>query len=128
MQLRAVLSAFAVLITIGGLGALLVPTAMMTFYGVAAPDAVAVVLLRAVGAMGIGVGLTAWLARGAEASPVRSALVLGLTVLNGLSAVVLVMAARSGHFNAFAWVPVAAYALFTVLLASSGRGSPTPGT
>ena len=121
MNLRTVLSAFAVLIVLGGLAALLVPGTMMHFYGVGTPDAVAVVLLRAVGAMGIGVGLMAWSARGADDSAARNALVPGLTVFNGLSAIALLLGALSGLFNAFAWVPVAAYAIFTVLFLAAGR-------
>ena len=126
MNLRTLFSVFAGLILVGGVGALLTPGTMMGVYGVASPSIVALLLLRAVGAMGIGVGVMSWSARGAEPSTARNALVLGLSVLSGLSTVVTTLAALSGEFNAFGWVVVVLYALFTVLFVMASRVSTAP--
>lgn len=126
MKLRIVLSVYAVLTVIGGLVALIAPAPYMGLYGVPAPDAAAVVLLRVVGAAGIGIAVMCWFARNADASPARDALVLGLTVTNALTAVVLIMGAISGSFNVLSWMPAAMYAVFTVLFVHAGRTSMAP--
>lgn len=126
MKLRALLAVYAVLIAVGGLVSLFVPAPYMSLYGVTDPDTAAIVLLRVVGATGIGLAAMAWYARNADASTARDALVLGLTVMNALTAIVLFTGAWSGGFNALAWVPAALYALFTVLLAIAGRASMAP--
>ncbi len=123
MNLRTLLSVYAVLIGIGGLIWLLVPAQNLGLYGITAADPVAVVLGRFAGTMGIGLAVIAWGARGASASPARNALVLGITVANALGAIVCLLGALSGAFNNFAWVPVVAYAVFTVLFIVAGRGS-----
>jgi hypothetical protein len=53
-------------------------------------------------------------------------MVLGLTVLNGLSAVVAVVAALSGVFNALAWGQAALHTVFTVLFVMAGRAGMSP--
>ena len=68
----------------------------------------------------------AWTGRAGEAGKARDAIVLGLTVLNALSAVVAVVPALSGVFNGLAWAQAALYAVFTVLFAMAGRASMSP--
>jgi hypothetical protein len=53
-------------------------------------------------------------------------MVLGLTVLNALSAVVAVVAALSGVFNALAWAQAGLYTVFTLLFVVAGRASMSP--
>jgi hypothetical protein len=125
MKLRMVLSVYAVLMLIGAVVSLAVPAQYMEFYGVV-PDATAVLLLRAIGAAGVGLALMAWLARNANASPALDAMVLGLTVMSAITAVVLAMGAASGRYNALAWVPAGLYALFAVWFGIAGRASMTP--
>lgn len=123
MKLRTLLSVYAILIGIGGLIWLLVPAPNLELYGITAPDPVAVLLARFAGTMAIALGVMAWVARGAAASPARNALVLGITVANALGAIVCLLGALSDDLNAFAWAPVAFYGLFTVLFVVAGRTS-----
>lgn len=63
----------------------------------------------------------AWLARNAEPSRSRDAMVLGLAVSNALAAVVAILGAVSGVYNQFAWGPVATFALFATAFISTWR-------
>lgn len=125
MQLRIVFTAFAVVTAIGALVSLVAPAQYMGLYGID-PDTAAVVLLRVIGGIGIGLAVMAWLARDVEPSPARHAMVLGLTVANALAAIVLVFGALSGFANTLAWLPPAFYAAFAIAFAIAGRASMTP--
>lgn len=126
LNLRTLLPIYAVLVLIGGLVAIAVPAPYMSLYGVTAPDAAAVVLLRVVGAAGIGLAVMCWFARNAAASPARDALILGLAVTNALTGIVLVMGALSGSFNALSWMPAAMYLIFAVLFGLAARPAASP--
>lgn len=122
MRLRILLSLYAVLMGIGGLVWLLLPARHLGLYGLAAPDSVAVLLGRYAGTMAVALGMMAWIARDAAASPARNALVLGIIVANGLGAIVCFLGALSAELNVFAWIPTAGYALLTVLFVVAGLG------
>jgi hypothetical protein len=121
MNLRTLLSVYAVLIGVGGLIFLLLPEQNLAVYGFTSVGALAVVLSRFAGAMGIALGVIAWRARAAGASPERDAIVLGIIVANALSAIVTLFGALSGAFNRAAWVPVVSYTVFTALFVVAAR-------
>lgn len=123
MNLRVLLSAYGVLSVIGGVLWIAMPGPLIGFFGASSAGPVAAFLATMFGAAAIGVGVMAWMARGAEASPARNALVLGLTLTNLLWFGLLVRGALSGEFNHWAWFPVSAYALWTLLFVMVGRGS-----
>lgn len=123
MQLRPLLSLYAVVTGFFGVALLGVPGPLMGVYGAASLDTLATILSRFIGGLFAGLAVMAWAARAAEGGKARDAMVLGLTVLNGLSAVVGVVAALSGVFNALAWAQAGLYALFTVLFVMAARVS-----
>ena len=123
MNLRILLSVYAVLMALGGLIWLLLPAQHLVLYGVTAPDPLALLLGRFAGTMAIALAVMAWNARRAPRSPARHALVLGITVANTLGAAVCVLSAMSGRLNAFAWGPVGSYVLFSVLFIIAGRAA-----
>ncbi len=125
MTLKTLLSIYAVVAVVFCLGLLLLPAFWITLYGAHA-DPQATLLLRLVGALFGGPAVMAWAGRNAEPSKSRDAMVLGLTVLNGLAAIVAVLGALSGVYNQFAWGPVATFALCAIGFLLVGRGSMSP--
>ena len=130
MNLKMLLSVYTVFMATG-VALLVVPSVVMSLYGVRPLDVLETGLARTIGALAFGLGVVCWNARTAEASKARDALILGLTVINGLLAVVAVltgMAAAVGHW--LLWAHAALYALFTVLFIVTGRqamSAPTAG-
>ncbi len=122
MTVKTLLSIYAVVAAVFCLGLLLLPAFWITLYGAHA-DAQATLLLRLVGALFGGPAVIAWAGRNAEPSKSREAIVLGLTVLNGLAAIVAVLGALSGVYNQFAWGPVVTFALCTIGFLVVGRVS-----
>src|SRR3989442_12334533 len=129
MQLTPLLSLYAVITAFFGLALLGFPSQLMGVYG-ASLDTLATILSRFIGGLFAGLAVMAWMARAAEAGKARNAMVLGLTVLNGFSAVVGVMAALSGGFNALAGAQGGAFGVFPGLFVVARASSllPTPGT
>src|SRR5256712_12748010 len=125
MQLTPLLSLYAVITAFFGLALLGFPSQLMGVYG-ASLDPPATILSRFIGGLFAGLAVMAWMARAAEAGKARNAMVLGLTVLNGFSAVVAVMAALSGVFNALAWGPGGLFGLFPGLFVVGGGPGLSP--
>src|SRR2546425_9541022 len=111
MQLTSLLSLYAVITAFFGLALLGFPSQLMGVYG-ASLDTLATILSRFIGGLFAGLAVMAWMARAAEAGKARNAMVLGLTVLSGFSAVVAVIAALLGVVNALAWAPAGLYGVF----------------
>ena len=126
MQLTPLLSLYAVVTGLFAVALLIVPSQLMSVYGAAHLDTLQTILSRFIGSLFAGLAVMAWTARASEAGRAREAIVLGLTILNGLSAVVAVLAALSGVFNALAWGQAGLYALFTVFFVIAGRASMSP--
>src|SRR5438105_11532400 len=126
MQLTPLLSLYAVVTGLFAVALLIVPSQLMSVYGAAHLDTLQTILSRFIGSLFSGLAVMAWTARASEAGRAREAIVLGLTILNGLSAVVAVLAALSGVFNALAWGQAGLYALFTVFFVIAGRASMSP--
>jgi hypothetical protein len=123
MPFTSLFSLYAVVTGLFGIALLVVPNQLMGLYGASALDTLQLILSRFIGALFAGLAVMAWTGRASEVGRARNAMVLGLTVLNGLSAVVAVVAALSGAFNALAWGQAALYAVFTVLFIMAGRAS-----
>ncbi len=121
MNLKMLLSVYAVFMAAPGVAFLVVPSAVMSLYGVPPLDELATSLAQSIGAMAIGLGVMCWTARTAEASKARDALILGLTVVNGLSAVVAVLTAMAAAGNWLIWADAGLLALFTVLFIVTPR-------
>ena len=128
MQFTPLLSLYAVVTGLFAVALLIVPSQLMSVYGAPPLDTLQTILSRFIGGLFAGLAAMAWTARAAEPGKARDAIVLGLTVLNGLSAVVAVLAALSRVFNALAWGQAGLYALFTVLFVIAGRASMSPRT
>src|SRR5438309_11198101 len=126
MQLTPLLSLYAVVTGLFAVALLIVPSQLMSVYGAAHLDTLQTILSRFIGSLFAGLAVMAWTARASEAGRAREAIVLGLTILNGLSAVVAVLAALSGVFNALAWGQAGLYALFTVFFVIAGRATMSP--
>ncbi len=130
MTLKMLLSVYAVYVAAFGAAFLVVPSAVMSLYGVPPLDVLEISLTRNIGAVAIGLGVMCWATRTAEASKARDALILGLTVVNGLWAVVAVLTGMAGAGNWLVWVDAALFALLTVLFIVTGRqamSAPTAG-
>ena len=128
MNLKMLLSVYGIFMATG-VAALVVPSAVMSLYGVPSLGVLETGLARTIGALAFGLGVVCWTARKAEASEARDALILGLTVMNGLLAVVAVLTGMAvGHW--LLWVDAVIYVLFTVLFIVIGRhamSAPTAG-
>ena len=127
MKLNTLFSVYGVVAVVFCAGLLLLPAFWITLYGATA-DSQATLLLRLVGALFGGLAVMAWVGRNAEPSTSRDATVLGLTVSNGLAAIVAVVGAVSGVYNQFAWGPVATFALFAIGFLLVGRAGMSAST
>ena len=123
MQLTPLLSLYSVVTGLFGVALLIVPSQLMSVYGAPPLDTLQSILSRFIGSLFAGLAVMAWTARAAERGKAREGITLGLTVSNGLSAVIAVIAARSGVFNALAWGQAGLYILFTILFVMAGRSS-----
>lgn len=129
MRLNSLLAAFGVVAVGFCAGLLFLPAFWIELYG-ASVDAQATLLIRLIGALFGGLAVMAWGSRNDAASKSRDALVIGLAVLNGLAAIVAIMGAVSGVYNAFAWGPVATFLLFAfgfLVVRRSGGSGTAPG-
>jgi hypothetical protein len=118
------LSGYGILALLFCVGLLSAPSFWISLYG-AKPDSQAIGLLRLIGALFGGIGAMAWAGRNAEPSEARDAMILGFVVLNGLAALVALIIALSGIYNAFAWGPVICWVLCTVAFAVTMRSNRT---
>ena len=120
MNLKILLSAYAVFATASGAALLLIPSTIFSssMYGLPPLDDLETSLARSVGAAFVGLGVMCWAARTAEVSKARDALMLGLMVANGLGAVVSAMSAGG---NWVIWAEAGFLALVAVLFIVIGR-------
>ncbi len=65
----------------------------------------------------------AWLSREADASKSRDSMVLGLTIINAISAIVAIMGALYGVYNVLGWMQAILYGLFTIGFIMVGKAS-----
>lgn len=122
MKLNNMMSIYAAITAIFGAILFLAPAVLISMYG-ANLDAQAEVLYRFIGGIFIGLAAMTWLGREADASKSRDSMVLGLTVINAISAIVAIMAAFYGVYNSLAWMQAVLYALFAVGFYMVGKAS-----
>ena len=130
MKLKMLLTGYAVLAAAFGAALLVVPSGFASLVGVPQLNVLETLLLQLIGALDIGLGVMCWTARTAEASKARDALILGLTVVNGLAAVVFGLTAVAVGGNLILWASAALDALFAVLFIVTlrqGMSAPTAG-
>src|SRR3989442_10245292 len=99
MQLTPLLSLYSVVTGLFGVALLIVPSQLMSVYGAPPLDTLQSILSRFIGSLFAGLAVMAWTARAAERGKAREGITLGLTVSNGLSAGVAVVASRFGGFK-----------------------------
>ena len=123
MNLKPVLMASAVYLGLIGLGVLFVPR----YFGVGAvpPDAppALIAFLRIFAGPCLGIAVLNWLARNAEPSPARDAIVLANIVGFGCVAATDVWGVFSGDARQIAKVFLVVHLLFTVTFILAGRDS-----
>lgn len=127
MKLNTMMSIYGITTAIFGALLLLAPAVLISMYG-ASLDAQAEVLYRFIGGTFIGLAAMAWLSREADASKSRDSMVLGLTIINAISAIVAIMGALYGVYNVLVWMQVILYGVFAVGFFLVGKASMSSST
>ena len=99
-----------------GVSWLLVPQGALASWGLQA-DAGLVFIARRVGALCLGYAVILWLARRAERSPARGAILLGNAVVNGAMALLSLAGVLRGVVSPAAWSAVVAESALAVAFA-----------
>src|SRR5947209_5673306 len=103
----------AVLSLLFGLAAVLIPEQFLLFYG-ANTDAVGTLALRLFGGNLLGLTVLYWLARNAEQSPARNAILPAGLFETTLGTVVTLFAQLAGVLNSLGWINVIVYLLLAL--------------
>ncbi len=111
MKLSSFLAFNSIVLTIFGIGFILLPETMTALYG-AELTAIGLVLARLLGAAFLGFGILRWTARKAEQSDLLKALVLAGFVEDAIGFLVLLTAQMAGLMNAMGWSNVGLYGIF----------------
>lgn len=120
MKLSTIFVINAILSLLFGLGFLLAPAMQLTSFG-AVSSAAAELIARTYGGGLLGLALMSWLARGAEMSAARSAIVWGFVVQHAIGALVLLLGISGGVINATGYVAVVLDGLLAVGFVVYGR-------
>ncbi len=118
MNLKILLSVYAVYMVSIGVQNLVAPSLVSSLTGIAPPGSF--LLMRSWGVQALGVGVMCWIARTAEASKARDALILGVIVINALNAVIAAIPLLGGG-PLLSWADTALWTLFAVLFIVAGR-------
>ena len=113
MKLNMFMVIVAVVAGLFGLGFVLIPDQVLSYYG-AAPDASAHYVAQLFGAALLGFAVILWLCKDAEDSPARQAILLGLFVAEGVGFVVALITQLGGGINALGWSTVLIYLMFAL--------------
>ncbi len=108
MKFGTLMSIKGVICLFFGIGMVLVPTAMMSFYGVTL-DAGGTVMTQLFGQAFFLLGLLLWLMRNTSDSSTVKAFSISLFLGDAVGVVVSLMAVLSGVMNALGWTTVALY-------------------
>jgi hypothetical protein len=125
MKLKTLLIINAAIAAVFGLAFVLVPSQVASLYGVEA-NAAMDYMGRLFGAALIGYAFLTWLARNANESTARSAIVLALLIGNGVGFAVALISQINGVVNALGWSTVAAYLLLGLGYAYFQFAAPAP--
>lgn len=113
MKFKTLMFIKAIVCLVLGVPILLVPKFFYGLFGVNL-DAAGVYPAWEYGASLIGNFLLTWFGRYATDTNARHAIVLGMTVYNGIGFVVTLIAVLSGMLNFLGWGPVAIYLFFAI--------------
>jgi hypothetical protein len=113
MKLRTLLIINAVVAAVFGLAFVLVPSQVASQYGIEGTAALDY-MGRLFGAALIGYAVLTWLARNANESTARTAIVLALLIGNGVGFVVALISQINEVVNALGWSSVAIYLLLAL--------------
>jgi uncharacterized protein (DUF983 family) len=113
MKLQHLLVFAAIVSILYGLGLLLIPGQLFSFYGVT-QTAEATLMGRLFAAALLGLGLVAWLARGIDVSATRRAIVPSFLVCALVGLIVSAHAVYIGLINPYGWSVVIIYLLLTL--------------
>ncbi len=120
MPVKTLFSAYAAFAAVSGTALLLVPSTVMSFYGAPSLDFAGTSLARDVGTVLVGLAVMCWMVRNEDPSNARKALTLGLTVVNGLWALLSVIAGI--HVGGWlVWAEVPFFGLVSILFLLAGR-------
>ncbi|MCX6072154.1 MAG: hypothetical protein NTU91_15090 [Chloroflexi bacterium] len=108
MKFSTVLIVNAVVALIYGIGLVLVPSTVLSIYGVTPGPAVNLAS-QLFGVEMIHVGLICWLARKVSDGPAQKAIILGSLIGQLIAVIVSMMGTLSGVFSAVGWSAVAIY-------------------
>ncbi len=114
MNLKNLFTIAAVLSLLFGLAFLLMPATALGWYGITLMPAAGILMTRLFAASLLGVAVLAWLARSLGASEARSAIVLGIIVMDTLGFIVSLLAQLGGVANQLGWSTVAIYLLLAL--------------
>ena len=113
MKLCNLMATKAVIVVVFGVGFILIPTTVLSFYGVTLNPGGAVIT-QLFGAAFILLGILLWFARNAPSSDVAlRAIILAIVVGDAIGFIVGLLAQLSGMMNALGWVTVALYLLLS---------------
>lgn len=110
MTLRNLFLTNAIIALLYGIVMLVIPAQFLGFYDVSV-NAGGAVIGQLFGTALVAVGLICWLARDAEESVARDAIVVALLWSDVIGAVVCILAAVSGAVNGLGWTSVALYVM-----------------
>lgn len=125
MRTKKLLEMYSVFALITCVNFMLVPGFWIVLYG-GAPETQALFLYRLIATLFGAVGLMTWLARLAEPSESRLAMIRGLAAGNVLATLVATSGAVTNVYNEFAWGPVITFALFSLGFVQASRSEGAP--
>lgn len=118
MKLSALMILNAIIAVVFGLGFVLAPSQVASFYspevGITEAGAVLEVVARLFGASLLTFAVLTWVARNAPDSEVRRAILLALFVGDVAGCVISLFAVLGGAVNALGWLTVAIYLLLAI--------------
>lgn len=115
MNLRILLSVYAIFMIAGGVVFFASPSAILGLYGAPQLDVLETALARTVGALMVGLGTVSWAARATRVMNRRDPVMLGLVVTNALWAVACFLTGLAIRGNWFFWTEGAGFAVVTLL-------------
>jgi len=113
MKLSQFLVLNAVVSLVYGIGELLMPTTILSIYGITQGPGEQL-LVQFFGVALIGIGLLAWFARNVAAAEAQRAIVLAYLISNAIGIVVSVLGTTSGVMSAVGWSAVLIYLVLTL--------------
>ena len=109
MKLKHLFIIHSIVALVFGVGFLLATQALASLYGVTLADPGAIFVGRLFGAALLAYCFVAWLARDAQPSVARRAIVLGFFLSGAVGFIVTLVGQLSGVMNAFGWSAVVIY-------------------